>query len=204
MAKKLALLCSRVCFRIFDLANLRSRSERGPMAGFRVFLSAVTSEFGAARDAVANDLQARGLELRVQRSFRQEPGADTLLGLLHDYIKECDAVVCVIGTRSGACPPAGAAAEFAHLLPAGITAASYTQWEFFFARAYQRRLSLYIAEADYRPDQDAPTGGDLPELQKAAVAHIKKAALHYGRRGAWSHSLHLAYIHHMVETGIQS
>ena len=149
------------------------------MAEFRVFPSAVTSEFGAARDAVANDLQARGLELRVQRSFRQEPGADTLLGLLHDYIKECDAVVCVIGTRSGACPPAGAAAEFAHLLPVDITAASYTQWEFFFARAYQRRLSLYIAEADYRPDQDTPTGGDLPELQKAVVAHIKKAGLHY-------------------------
>ena len=174
------------------------------MAEFRVFLSAVTSEFGAARDAVANDLQARGLELRVQRSFRQEPGADTLLGLLHDYIKECDAVVCVIGTRIGACPPAGAAAEFAHLLPVDITAASYTQWEFFFARAYQRRLSLYIAETDYRPDQDTPTGGDLPELQKAVVAHIKEAGLHYGRRGGWSRSLHLADIHHMVETGIQS
>jgi hypothetical protein len=32
-----------------------------------------------ARDAVANDLQARDLQLRVQRSFRQEPGADNLL-----------------------------------------------------------------------------------------------------------------------------
>jgi hypothetical protein len=43
-------------------------------AEFRVFLSAVTSEFGMARDAVANDLQARDLQLRVQRSFRQEAG----------------------------------------------------------------------------------------------------------------------------------
>jgi hypothetical protein len=42
-------------------------------AEFRVFLSAVTSEFGTARDAVANDLQALDLQLRVQRSFRQEP-----------------------------------------------------------------------------------------------------------------------------------
>ena len=48
-------------------------------AGFRVFLSAATAEFGAARDAVANDLQARDLQVRVQRSFRKEPGADTLL-----------------------------------------------------------------------------------------------------------------------------
>jgi hypothetical protein len=148
-------------------------------AGFRVFLSAVTSEFGAARDALANDLQARDLNLRVQRSFRQDPGADTLLRLLHDYIRDCDAVVCVIGTRSGACPSPAAAAAFAHLLPPGITEASYTQWEFFFARAYKRRLSLYIAAADYRPGRDEPTGGDFPELQKAFIAHIQAEGLHY-------------------------
>jgi tetratricopeptide (TPR) repeat protein len=148
-------------------------------AEFRVFLSAVTSEFGAARDAVANDLQARDLQLRVQRSFRQEPGADTLLRLLHDYIRDCSAVVCVIGTRSGACPSPAAAADFAHLLPPGITQASYTQWEFFFARAHKRRLSLYIAAADYRPDRDAPSGDDFSELQAAFIRHIKAAGLHY-------------------------
>jgi hypothetical protein len=144
-------------------------------ADFRVFLSAVTSELGAARDAVANDLQARDLQLRLQRSFRQEPGADTLLRLSHDYIRGCDAVVCVIG----ACPSPAAAAEFAHLLPAGITQASYTQWEFFFARAHERRLSLYIAAADYRPDREAPGGVDSPELQQAFIAHIKAEGLHY-------------------------
>ena len=148
-------------------------------AEFRVFLSAVTSEFGVARDALANDLQARDLQLRVQRSFRQEPGTDTLLRLLHDYIGECSAVVCVIGTRSGACPPPAAAAEFAHLLPMGITEASFTQWEFFFARAHKRRLSLYIAAADYRPDREAPSGDDFPELQKAFVKCIEVAGLHY-------------------------
>ena len=111
---------------------------------FRVFLSAVTSEFVTARDARANDLQARGLQLRVRRSFRQEPGADTLLRLLHDYIRECSAVVCVIGERSGTRPSAAAATPFVHLLPMGITEASFTQWEFFFARAYERRLSLYL------------------------------------------------------------
>jgi len=148
-------------------------------ADFRVFLSAVTSEFGTARDAVASDLQARDLQLRVQRSFRQEPGADTLLRLLHDYIRDCSAVVCVIGTRSGACPSPAAAAEFANLLPAGITEASYTQWEFFFARAHKCRLSLYIAAADYQPDRDMPSGDDFPELQMAFNRHIEAAGLHY-------------------------
>jgi hypothetical protein len=102
-----------------------------------------------------------------------------LLRLLHDYIKECDAVVCVIGTRGGARPPPAAATDFAHLLPPGITEASYTQWEFYFARAYQRRLSLYIAAAEYPPDQDTPTGDDFPELQQVFVTHIKEAGLHY-------------------------
>ena len=148
-------------------------------AAFRVFLSAVTREFELARDAVASDLQARDLQLRVQRSFRQEPGSDTLLQLLHDYIRECDAVVCVIGTRSGACPSPAAAAAFAQLLPAGISEASYTQWEFFFVRAYKRRLSLYIAAADYRPDREGPPGDDFPELQAAFIGHIKSEGLHY-------------------------
>jgi hypothetical protein len=147
-------------------------------AEFRVFLSAVTSEFGIVRDAVANDLQARDLQLRVQRSFRQEAESDTLLRLLHDYIAGCNAVVCVIGKRSGACPPPAAGAAFAHILPPGISQASYTQWEFFFARAHKRRLSIYLAEPDCPPDMDEPAGNDFPGLQEAFIGHIKAEGLH--------------------------
>src|SRR5271166_5648182 len=100
-------------------------------AEFRVFLSAVTSEFGRARYALAADLRSRDTLVRVQSDFRQEADSDTTLKKLHDYIRGCSAVVCVIGARSGACPPPAAAAQFAHLLPPGITEASYTQWEFF-------------------------------------------------------------------------
>jgi hypothetical protein len=64
--------------------------------GFRVFVSAVSSEFGAARSLVASDLRSRGIEVKVQEDFRQEPGSDTTLGKLHDYIEDCSAVVCVI------------------------------------------------------------------------------------------------------------
>src|SRR4051812_32467209 len=124
---------------------------------FRIFLSAVTSEFGKARNALAADLRSRGLLVRVQSDFRQEARADTTLRKLHDYIRDCAAVVCVIGTRSGACPTSAEAARFAHMLPSGITEASYTQWEFFFGRHYRRRLSIYIA-ADYVPDQPVPNG----------------------------------------------
>jgi hypothetical protein len=96
-------------------------------ASFRVFLSAVTSEFGTARDGLAADLRSRGTLVRVQRDFRQEADGDTTLKKLHDYIRECSAAVCVIGTRSGACRSLAEAAECAHLLPSGITDASYTQ-----------------------------------------------------------------------------
>jgi hypothetical protein len=51
--------------------------------------------------------------------------------------------------------------------------------EFFFARAYQRRLSLYIAAADHRPDRDAASGEDFPELQAAFIGHIKAEGLQY-------------------------
>jgi tetratricopeptide (TPR) repeat protein len=142
------------------------------MAEFRVFLSAVTSEFGAARDGLAADLRSRDTLVRVQSDFRQEADSDTTLKKLHDYIRDCSAVVCVIGGRSGACPPPVAASPFLTMLPSGISEASYTQWEFFFARHYERRLSIYIANPDYTSDQPAPTTVDRPDLQQALIRHI--------------------------------
>jgi hypothetical protein len=68
-----------------------------PQDDFRIFLSAVTSEFGLARDTVAADLGAREVHLRVQREFRQEGESDTTLRKLHDYIRNCSA------TRRNSC-----------------------------------------------------------------------------------------------------
>ena len=133
-----------------DGADMRSMAT----GEFRIFISAVTSEFRKARDALASDLRSRDTLVRVQSDFRQEAGSDTTLKKLHDYICDCSAVVCVIGTRSGACPPPFAAAPFQDMLPMGISEASYTQWEFFFARHYKRRLSIYIANPDYIPDHN--------------------------------------------------
>jgi hypothetical protein len=66
---------------------------------FRICISAVTSEFGKARDGPAADLRSRDPLVRVQSDFRREAGSGTTLKKLHDYIRECSAVVCVIGTR---------------------------------------------------------------------------------------------------------
>jgi hypothetical protein len=37
---------------------------------FRVFVSAVSSEFETARDEIANDLGARGVEVKIMRDLR--------------------------------------------------------------------------------------------------------------------------------------
>ena len=152
--------------------NFSSRVGSFGSSEFRIFLSAVTSEFGRARDALAADLRSRDTLVKVQSDFRQQARSETTLEKLHNYIRDCSAIVCIIGRRSGGCPPPAAAAPFLHMLPRGMTTASYTQWEFFFARHHRRRLSIYIADSNYVPDKPAAIDGNSPDLQRAFVQHI--------------------------------
>ena len=144
----------------------------------RIFISAVTSEFGKARDALASDLRARGHEVTVQSDFKQNPDSDTLLGNLSDYIRDCHAVVCIVGKRCGACPPARAAKRLTGVLPEDIKDASYTQWEFFLARHFKRRPYLYIAGDSYEPDRDTAAGGRV-DLQNTYLEFLKADGAHY-------------------------
>jgi tetratricopeptide (TPR) repeat protein len=144
----------------------------------RIFISAVTSEFGKVRDALASDLRARGHEVTVQSDFKQSPDSETLLGTLSDYVRDCHAVVCIVGKRSGACPPARAAERLKGVLPDGIKEASYTQWEFFLARHFKRRSYLYIAGDSYKPDRDA-AAGDRAELQNTYLQFLKADGVQY-------------------------
>jgi Domain of unknown function (DUF4062) len=141
---------------------------------FRVFLSAVTSECGEARKLVASDLRSRGLEVRVQEDFRQEPDADTTLRELHDYVKDCDRVVAIMGTRSGSFPPLAAAAPYHAILPAGFDRASMTQWEVLFARHHRKRMSIYVASDKCPPPAAVPNADDDPALQQRLLDHLFK------------------------------
>ena len=96
------------------------------------------SPFGKARDAIGADLRSRDTLVRVQSDFRQERESETTLKKLPDYIRDCSAVVCVIGKRSGALSPPAAEVPFNQILPPGIARASYTQWEFFLANSPSR------------------------------------------------------------------
>src|SRR5262249_10622609 len=94
-------------------------------AEYRVFISAVTSEFEKARQAIASDLRSRGLRVEFQDDFRHGQRSGTTLERLHDYIRSCDRAVFLIGKRSGDKPPE-VAEQFRDMLrPSGLTEASY-------------------------------------------------------------------------------
>jgi tetratricopeptide (TPR) repeat protein len=149
-----------------------------PHERLRIFISAVTSEFGKARDALASDLRAQHHTVHVQSDFQQGPDNATLLGALAAYIRDCHAVVCIIGNHCGSCPPDSVAKRFSEVLPKAIEEASFTQWEFFLARHSNRRTYVYMARDDYKPDEDAASGNSAA-LQHSYVEYLKTAGVHY-------------------------
>jgi tetratricopeptide (TPR) repeat protein len=154
-------------------------NARMPQERLHIFISAVTNEFGKVRDALAADLRTRGHTVTVESDFNQRPDSETMLGELADFIRDCHAVICIVGKRSGSCPPPRAAERLAKVLPNDIKTASYTQWEFFLARDFKRRPYIYIARDDYAPDR-GPDSGDLAPLQDAFRAYLEAENVPYG------------------------
>src|SRR5262245_14891689 len=108
-------------------------------APYRVFVSAVSGELRSYRTAVARVIRRKGLEVRDQEHFPQGPA--TLLEQLADYIRDCQAVVLLVGERCGAFPSDEHAAVLGPVpafekfrTASGQARASYTQWEFFLAK----------------------------------------------------------------------
>ena len=114
-----------------------------------IFVSSVTSEFGAQRSSIAQALRSQGFNVKEQSDFKYEPGVDTLLQKLHYYIRECDAIVAIVGERSGEGPSDEAAADFSWLLPEGISKPSYTQWEVLIGTYYAKRMLLFASNAAF-------------------------------------------------------
>ncbi|HLQ45459.1 MAG TPA: DUF4062 domain-containing protein [Planctomycetaceae bacterium] len=102
-------------------------------ASFRVFVSAVTNELASNRDEVARVLRRKELVVQNQEHFRQ--GGATLIEALRDYIRDCDAVIFLIGDQCGSlageehAAVLGANAWFDRFRQAtGLRQASYTPW----------------------------------------------------------------------------
>ena len=149
---------------------------------YDAFVSAVSSECGRARDAAAAELRRAGQRVAVQSDFAHGPASATLLQMLHDTIRDCTDVHCIVGTRCGTCPPAAATAAFQEFLPQDVTEASYTQWEFHFARHYAPdRTWLYLAAEGYPPDEPVPAGAERPKMQLQFLEYLRKQGCDYVR-----------------------
>jgi len=131
------------CWRLqFGISSAMSFNGQG--RPYLIFISRVTGEFAQVANALAADLRTKGIVGKLQVDFRQEPDTETTLDKLEKYIREADAVIALIGQRSGAYPPPAASEKWASVLPERIEKATYTQWEVLFAHFHKKRVSFYF------------------------------------------------------------
>ena len=128
-----------------------------PDGEYRIFLSAVSSEFRSARNELTDDFGARDVLVRVQeRVLPRPPPAHAAGGAATSTIQRLHDGDLRDRQPQRRLPHAGEAAPFAHILPNGVTQASYTQWEYFLARHYDKECLLISHEDAYQPDEPAP------------------------------------------------
>lgn len=89
----------------------------------RIFISAVTSEFGSTRQLGANVLQRLGYDPVWQNIFGTEQG--DLRKMLRDKIDDCEGLVHLVGFAYGA-EPTTPDEQFGRV--------SYTQFELLYAK----------------------------------------------------------------------
>ena len=128
------------------------------MTSINLFLSAVSAEFRSYRDALRRDLARPNVTVKVQEDFIAT-GTETL-DMLDDYIRQCEAVIHLVGDMTGALAQAPSltwiqsrypdlAQRFPPLSPClqpGAPALSYTQWEAWLALYHRKRLIIAYPE----------------------------------------------------------
>jgi hypothetical protein len=157
-----------------NIQELRSGADMGavhdPTSGNRVFISCVSDEFEKPearfpgfRSSLRRYLSAADCEVKVQEDFRQE-GQILTVAKLDDYIRNCAAVIHLVGAKPGAAANARAVAEYLQAEPkflekypdlranlGDFSGLTYTQWEAFLSLHHGVNLLVYDTE-------DAATG----------------------------------------------
>jgi tetratricopeptide (TPR) repeat protein len=153
------------------------------MAHVHIFISAVSREFAGYRDLLRGYLQRPNVTVHIQEDFIA--GGLPTLDKLDRYIKECDAVIHLVGDMTGAmaqpaslehiidCYP-----EFPNKLPdltpafKGALDVSYTQWEAYLA-IYHKKELLVAVPIPGAP-REASTYVKSGEQEAAQQAHLKR------------------------------
>jgi len=147
------------------------------MQPVRLFLSAVSEEFRTYRDALRTKLQRPNVTVHVQEDFIAT-GTETL-DKLDLYIRDCDAVIHLLGDRTGAWAAVATLQtlksrypDLATRLPAlkssieiGQPAVSYTQWEAYLAIYHRKTLLIASAAPEAVRDRNFAADANVQASQ---------------------------------------
>ena len=155
------------------------------MAHVQIFLSTVSAEFRDYRDALRHDLTRPNVSVAVQEDFIVTGTAT--LDLLDGYIRQCDAVIHLVGDMTGAMAQAPSLKligsrypdlgeklpPLSRFLQHGAPALSYTQWEAWLALYHGKPLIIAV------PEEAAPRDARyelIPEQSAAQQRHLQRLA----------------------------
>ncbi|MBL9121225.1 MAG: hypothetical protein JNL80_15050 [Phycisphaerae bacterium] len=160
-----------------------------PKSTIQLFISAVTDEFRSYRDEAHRSLNWPGVRIEVQETFLAL-GRSTLVKL-SEYIQACDAVVHLVGDRTGneedgGLPTSLMLKDLVETLPklpealgrdlTQLQQWSYTQWEAWLAVYHRKRLIIARAGPQARPDTPLT---DATRHQRAnQLRHLQSLAEH--------------------------
>ena len=153
-----------------------------PNPSVKLFLSCVSGEFGAYRDALRRALTRPNVEVKIQEDFKAL-GGDTLQ-MLAEYVEQCEAVVHFVGDMAGSTPAASSVEDLLRRRPEletrlsekglgqdALLGLTYTQWEAWLAIGFDK--DLLIVE----PDEGAargPTYTPTDDTRAAEAQHVKR------------------------------
>lgn len=127
----------------------------------RVFISAVSAEFGDARRGVRDTLTTKEVLPIVQDNF--PPDHRAVRDILRSAIGKCDAVVCLVGQHYGREPEQRADGE---------PRRSYTQLEYETAVELEKPVFLFVYRGD--PPESAPLESD--EFRRLQLSYLHRLA----------------------------
>ena len=153
------------------------------MARVQIFLSTVSAEFGSYRDKLRKKLTRPNVSVAVQEDFIAT-GTETL-DKLDEYIRECDAVIHLVGDMTGAMAKAPSVAvirqryfDFAERLPPvarflgpDAPALSYTQWKAWLVRYHRKQLFIAVPDRDVTRDARFES---IPVQRAAQQEHLQR------------------------------
>ena len=136
----------------------------------RIFISATSGDLKSHRATVAEALKKLETYAEVQDDW--PPDYRTVEQMLRRRLKDCDAVIHLVGLRYGAEPRA---------LPPGVPRRSYTQMEYHIARELKKPVYLFLLPDTFPYDDGAPAEDDEKRaLQQAHRAQVMADShLHY-------------------------